>query len=207
MIARKGDGARYLALGHRFIDHQSEPATLAIAEPTNPRRQTRELDMVSRLLDPRHDRVVRRERAQDHFVNGVDVLRLARHRDPAEWPDALAEQRTDIEVDEGMHLESILDARRLRLGAEAVAVLESNRAAIEKVQHRAKVGRNRAPCQRDQFLRVALAHGAHLFERKPGRHVPVERIGEGLVRHDIGYDSPLGDCGKHSGRVCPQSER
>src|SRR6516164_2123079 len=126
MIPRKGDGARYLALGHRFIDHQSEPAALAIAEPTNPRRQTRKLDIVSRLLDPRHDRLVRREGAQDHVVDGVDVLRIAGHSDPAEWPDALAERRTDIEVNEGTHLESVLDPRRLCFGAEAVAILKSD---------------------------------------------------------------------------------
>src|SRR6266481_5526032 len=148
MVTRKSDGTRYFALGHRFIDHQSEPAALAIAEPTDPRWQAREFDVVSRLLDPRHDRVVRRERAQDHVVDGVDVLRIAGHRDPAERPDALAEQRTDIEVDEGTHLESVLDARRLRFGAEAVAILESDRAAIEKIQHCAKVDRNRAARQR-----------------------------------------------------------
>ena len=133
--------------------------------------------------------MVGRERLQDHIVDGVDVVRIARHRDPAKRPDALTEQGADIKVDEGPHPEGVLDARGLGLRAQAVAIFEHDGAAIEKIQHGAKMRADRAPRQSDQLLRIALAHRARLFERQFRRHIAFERIGKGLIGDDIGQDA------------------
>src|SRR5580698_158660 len=109
--------------------------------------------------------MVRRKRPEDHVIDRIDVLRVSRYGDPAKWPYSLTEQRTDIKVDKRTHPESVLDAGRLCLRAQAVAIFEHDGAAIEKLQHRTQVNADRAPRQRNQFFRIAPAHRACFFER------------------------------------------
>ncbi len=139
--------------------------------------------------------MVGRERLQDHVVDGVDVLRVSGHRDPAERPYALAEQRTDIEIDKGAHPKGVFDAGGLRFGAQAVAVFEHDRAAIHESKHRANMRGDGFPCQRDQSLRIAGAHGAGFFERQFHGHIALQGIGKGLVGDDVGQDAALGEFG------------
>ena len=97
--------------------------------------------------------MVVREGLEDHFVDRIDVLRIAGDGDPAERSDPLAEQRADIEIDEGAHAECVRDARRTRLGAKLVAVFEDDRAAVQKVEHGADMHGDRVAGERDQSYR------------------------------------------------------
>src|SRR3954465_13226624 len=102
------------------------------------RRQARELGGVVPGRDPVGDRLTG-ELLEDDLVDLVDVLRVARDREPAEGTDAFAEERPDVALGEDPDLERVLDAQQLGASPQAVAVFEDLRAAALELQQRADV--------------------------------------------------------------------
>src|SRR6266851_4012941 len=81
----------------------SEPSFIAsvsrlglATEPADACRQSLELDLLARHVEPVVEMAVAGDEFLDPRVGAVDVLRLAREGTPAERADAAAEQRADI---------------------------------------------------------------------------------------------------------------
>ena len=66
---------------------------------------------------------------------------------------------------------------------------------------------NGFPCQRDQPAGIAGPHRTRLFERQFRRHIALQGIGKGLVRHDVGHDAATGQLRQHGGGIRAQRQR
>ncbi|MNE21738.1 hypothetical protein D3C80_1149100 [compost metagenome] len=75
-----------------------------------------------------------------HFgISFIDIFRIARERDPAEWPDAAAEQRANIGGDETGEIEGVFNTHLFGHLADIVPIVEGRDAHFAKRQHRANV--------------------------------------------------------------------
>ena len=90
---------------------------------------------LARGFDPAHQRGVVGKFFDDRPVRGGDVRRIAGQRDPAKRPFALAEQGPDVGGHEPRVVERPRAATKARLSAQAVAVVEDLRAAVEERDH------------------------------------------------------------------------
>ena len=153
-----------------------------------------ERDALARESDPAAQRARRPGTARSTAASVArDVLGIARQRDPAERPLALAEQRADVRRHEAR------DTRtrprrppRCACAAHVVAVVERDRAALAAARaSRARAStidaqRARARTRPDRVARSAT----RLVERQPVRHVAVQRSWRrGLVGDDVGHDA------------------
>src|SRR2546430_15286884 len=102
MIPRDDDRPAELARRHHAVDCLAELRALSIAEPTHSGREAFPREVLLREADRPGERLVVRELPQDDAVRLDDVVRVARHRDPAERPAAFREQGTDEERDESL---------------------------------------------------------------------------------------------------------
>src|SRR5436309_956111 len=121
-------------------------------------------------------------------VGLIDVLGIARERDPAERPLPLAEERAD----EGGHeagIGEVGDAGVLGRLPDVVAVVEENRAALLELEHRAHLLGERGMRAREVLLGIARAEPRRRLHRKARGDVAVQHVvGRGLVRHDVEPD-------------------
>src|SRR6266436_2963819 len=96
MVAADDDRRLDLALRHHRVEGEADARALAEAEPADACRQSLELDLLARHVEPVVEMAVAGDEFLDPRVGAVDVLRLAREGTPAERADAAAEQRADI---------------------------------------------------------------------------------------------------------------
>ena len=190
VVARERDRAGDAAARDRLVDEQAELAAVAVAEPADARGQARELHGLARGRDPVRDRLAR-EVLEDDVVDRVDVLRVARDREPAERADALAEERPDVALREDAHVEGVADAEHLGARAQAVAVLEDLGAAPLELEHGADVVDQRGVGAADQLVAVAAAQLVGLGRRHAARDVAADRVGRRLIGDDVGRDAAL----------------
>ena len=141
--------------GHQLVEHPAGLGALAVAQPADARRQALEGDALAGQADPARQRRVLGEGGEDRLVGRREVLRIAGEHGPAERPLALAEQRPDEQRHEAADLEGAGLARRQRLAAQVVAVVEGDRPALLEREHGADVGRHRGHGARDVGRRVA----------------------------------------------------
>src|SRR5512132_3648816 len=96
MVAADNDGRLQLTGADHLVEREAGPRTIAQTDPANARRQSLELDTRPRHVEPVVQMRVVRKHLLHLNVGLVDILGIARQRDPAEGPDAAAEKRTDV---------------------------------------------------------------------------------------------------------------
>src|ERR1700733_2933493 len=107
MIAPDHNGRGDFTRGHHLIESQAGLHALAIPEPADASRQALKLDVASRHLEPADEVAVVGKELGNRAVRRVDIFRIARERDPTEWPFAFTEQRTNISRNEAGILKRI----------------------------------------------------------------------------------------------------
>ena len=157
-------------------------------------------------LDPAHQRCVVGELLDDRAIGGRDVRGVAGQRDPPERTFALAEQRPDVRGHEARIVEGPLVTAQLCLGAQAVAVVENLRAAIEERDHPLDVARHAFP--RATYIRVGLVEPQLLrVVGAEARGDVAERIvRRRLVGDDVDVELAPRQRRQHLGRVAVQPD-
>ena len=133
---------------------------------------------------------------------------IAGERRPAERPDALAEERAHVGLDEARVGERLEKAGRTRLRTQAVAVVEDDRAELLEAHHRRALAGHRVARLADVLLGIRFAELASLVGRVPGGDVAAERIvGRGLVGHDVRHDAAREQLLEDLRRVADEADR
>src|SRR5207302_5614375 len=143
MVPRDHDRSAQLAGGHHAVDRSSELGSLSVSEPAYPGRQAFPGEELLGETDPAGQGLVVWELAQHDAVRLDDVVRVSRHRDPAERTPAFGEQRADVEGDKPLERERVCDARLLRLSADVVPVIKDHASGPEEIEHGPDVNRDR----------------------------------------------------------------
>ena len=128
---------------HHLVEHEAGAVPVAEADPADAGGQALEGDALARHVEPAVQVGVVGEQLLHRGVGGVDVLRVARQRAPAEGADAPAEQRADIGGDEAGEGEGVLQPLVLRDLADVVAVVERRHAGVPEIDHRRDMGLHR----------------------------------------------------------------
>ena len=132
-----------LAARDELVEPGADRLALAEAEPADARGQALRGHARAGEREPAGERV-----GADHLEHGVlappQVLGIAAQADPAVGADAARQDRAHVLGDEARDLARALDAGELRLGAQAVAVLEDDRAAVAQREQRLGVRGERA---------------------------------------------------------------
>ena len=208
MIAPDHDRRFQLALRHHLVEGKTDAVPVAEPDPADARRQALEVDALPRHVEPVMQMLVVRQQLLHLLVGLVDILRIARERDPAERANAAAEQRTDIGRHEARKIERILHADIEGALADVVAVIERRDALRHEIQHRAHMHRHRFLRRLLDRLRIALAPLLPFGERPAGRQIAIERIVRGgLVGDHIGRDAALHQFRIDLGRVAKERDR
>ena len=185
-------GAAHLAAPDELVEGEARLRTLAVAEPADPRGKPLEGDLGLGHLDPAPQPGIVREEAQDVGVRAQDVGWVARERDPAERSAAFAELGPDEEGDEAGEVERVRDSRLPGLGADVVAVVEDDGAALLEGEHRPDVGGH--PFERPALVDLGLraAEDERVGDGHLRRQVAAERVvGRRLIGHRIEVLAPL----------------
>src|SRR3989441_1018456 len=153
---------------HQVVEDPPRLRPIAVAEPADPRRQPLEVNPLARETEPADQVRVVAEGPDQRGVGLIDVLGIARERDPAERPLPLAEERAN----EGGHeagIGEVGDAGVLGRLPDVVAVVEENRAALLELEHRAHLLGERGMGAREVLLGRARAEPRRRLHRKaPG---------------------------------------
>ena len=186
MVAPDHDRGGDLPGADQLVEAQSQPGPFAVAGPADPRRQPLVGDLLPGQGDPAVKRLVVGDLVEHGAIRRRDVRRIAGEGDPAEGALAVAEQRTDVGGDEARVREGPLEAAQLRLGPQAVAVVEYLRAGIEEADQRGAVGRDRGAGALHVGVRVLLTQPHCLLQGHQVGDVAVERVvGARLVGDDV----------------------
>ena len=124
MVAADDDRGADFAVADHLVEGEAEAVALAEADPADARRQALEGDPLARHVEPAVEVRIVGDQLLHALVGAVDVLGIARQRDPAERADAAAEQRPDIGGDEAGEVERVGDAHVLGFLADVVAIVE-----------------------------------------------------------------------------------
>ena len=133
--------------------------------------------MRSRAMSSQRCRCASSGKSSLHLgVGPVDVLGIARERDPAERPLALAEERADVRRHEAGEGEGVVDALVLRDLADVVAVVDGGHARALEREHRAHVARrSTARAAASTAVRVGLLRAPPTARPSSPRQVAVAR--------------------------------
>ncbi len=191
VVPADDDGRGDLALLDQVVDDGAEAGPLAVAEPADAGRQALELDLGPGLADPAGQGLVLGELLEDGLVRGVDVLRFAGERRPAEGPLAEAEQRPDVFGDEARDVEG---RRPLPLSGPGRGCCCRSRTTWRRASGARAWPRRGRPWPRRTAgcSRPGPSPGgpARPRRRSPFGHVAVELVvGRGLVGQDVGRDA------------------
>src|SRR5581483_12304589 len=96
MIAANDDRGRNLAFGHEIIHSDAELCAIALPEPANSRRQTLELNALSRQGEPTLEMRILWKQLQRQRIGAIDVFGIARKGHPTKRPFAFAEQWPNV---------------------------------------------------------------------------------------------------------------
>src|ERR1700730_2419144 len=111
MVAADNDGRLQLTAADHLVEREAGPRTIAQTDPAYARRQSLELDTRPRHVEPGVQMRVVRKHLLHPGVGLVDIMGIARQCDPAEWPDAAAEEGTDVGRHEAGKVEGVCNAR------------------------------------------------------------------------------------------------
>ena len=110
------------------VEGEARNMPFAVAEPTDARRQSLSLHLVSREADPSLQRVVVRECLEYGLVGGSEIGRISGQASPSERTGSAREERTDVSDDEARVAERVSHTGVAGLASQPVAVVEDNRA-------------------------------------------------------------------------------
>ena len=158
-------GALQLPARHHLVEGQPQAMAVTQSHPADARRQALELDALARHVEPVVQVRVVRQQLVHLGIGAVDVLRVARERDPAERADAAAEQRAHVGGHEAREGEGVLDPRIEGDLAQIVAVVEHRDALLLEGEHRLHVPRHRSARRARHLGRVFGAQPIPLLER------------------------------------------
>src|SRR5256712_6715618 len=175
VMAAEDDRRPELAATDGLVDRFTELGALAVAEPAHARGQTLERHALAREPDPARQRLVLAEELEHEPVGAADVLPVTRERDPAEWPAAFAEERTDVLGHEPRVAERVRETGLLRLAPQADAIVDRDSAGPRERDDRLAVPRNRAA--RLAYVAVRIAPAQRVGVGDAGGGVPRERGG------------------------------
>ncbi len=121
----------------RTISLNARPSfgSLTQADPADARRQALKADALAGHVQPVVQVRVVRDQFLDLGVGLVDVLRVARQRDPAERTDTTAEQRADVGRHETGEIEGIGHADFFGHLTNVVAVVEGRNTGLLEREH------------------------------------------------------------------------
>ena len=176
------------------VEGQPGAVPLAQADPANARRQALEGDALGRHVQPAVQVGILGEQFFHLGVGLVNVLRVARQRDPAERPPAPAKQRPHIGRHKTREVKRVAHAGIKSDLANVVAVVHRGHAQGLKVQHGlhmqcAAAGSGLA--QGGMLAAVGL-RGAPAVDCPAAGQVAVDQVvGGGLVGHQVGADAAL----------------
>ena len=208
MVAADHDGRGDFAARHHLVERQAEARALAQADPADARRQALEPDALGGHVEPVVQGRVVGDQLLDLGVGLVDVLRLSGQRDPAERPDAAAEQGPDVGRHEAGKVEGVLDAHLEGHLAQVVAVIEGRHALGLKLEHGAHVDRHGLLGGLNDRVGIAFLRALPAVERPAGRQVAVERVVRGgLIGDQVGLDPARDQLGQDLGGVAEQADR
>src|SRR5713226_5263877 len=185
VVAADHDGRLDRAGADELVEANTRARTLAIAKPADSRRQALELHLLTGRLDPAHQRGVVGELLDHGAVGDGNVLRVARQRNPAKGSFAFAEQWTDVGGHEAWELERARAAAQLRLGTQAVAVIENLGAVVEEVDHRVDVARHALSRAANVFTGVVEPQLLRVLDAEPDGDVAHRVVRGRLVGDDI----------------------
>ena len=188
-----------------LVQPQRNGVPLAKAEPADPGRQPLQRHPRPRELDPGAKRV-RADNLHDGVLALVQVLPIARERDPAKRANATGKDRADVRLDETGDPKGLRYTHCSRLRAQAVPVLEDDRAAVPEADQRLSVRAKRAEdgVLEEGVVRVCVRGRRG---RVAGGHVGAEGVvGRRLVGDDVELDSVGEEAGHYLARVAHEPD-
>ena len=208
MVPADDDGGFELAGPDHLVEREAEAVALAEPHPADPRRESLELDVLPRGIEPVVEVGVVRDQLLDLGVGAVDVLRVPGERGPAERSDPAAEEGPDVGGHEAGEIERPLHAAAERLLPDVVAVVEGGHAGVVEPEHGADVVGDGADGGGRHGVGIALAPVAPLLDGPARREIAVRRVvGRGLVGERVGADAAAKELGEDLGGVPEQADR
>jgi hypothetical protein len=125
-------GAETIPSATRLLNSQPGLGALAIAQPADAGGQPLEGHFLAGHIQPAVQVFILREERFDGPIGGVDILRVAGKRHPAEGSLALAEQRADIGGDKAREVEGVFHAVIKGPLAQVIAVSNTSAPAFWK---------------------------------------------------------------------------
>src|SRR6202040_2981928 len=108
---------------------------LTQTDPADARRQTLEMNLRARHVEPVMQMRIVGDQLFDFCVGLVDVFGISGERDPAERTDTAAEQRANICRHEAGEIEGLSDTRVERDLPDVVAIVEYRQPHLLEAQH------------------------------------------------------------------------
>ena len=136
MIAADHDRRADLPIADHLVEREAEPVALAEANPADARGQALERDPLPRQVEPAVQVGIVGDELLHPDIGAINVLGIARQRDPAERADAATEERPDVGGDKARQIERVLDPGVERLLADVVAIIEHRYAERAVTQQR-----------------------------------------------------------------------
>src|ERR1043166_6213788 len=153
-----------------MIDPFAEHGALAVSKPTYPCGQSLEMYLLTRETDPAAENPVFWKKLQNQIIRNLNIQRVSRQRDPAEWSAAFSKHRPDVSGDEAGEIISIFYAAFERHGPDIVAVIERHRAALLHVEHGGDVNGDRFDRAHRVCFGIGFAKLRRLLERESSRN-------------------------------------
>ena len=141
-------------------------------------------------------------------VSFVDILRVAGQGNPAERPDAAAEQRTNIGGHEAGEVKGVIHTHLFRHLADVIPVIKGRNTHLTEGQHRGDVFRHGAFSRQYRALRIGFRFLLVVFPRPAFWQIAVKRIvSAGLVGDQIRTHAARHQFRQNIRRVAAQGNR
>jgi len=207
MVATDDDRGGEFARCNHLIERQTQPVTIAEADPAYSGRQTLEGNAFTRHVEPVVQMLVVGHQFLDLGVGLVDVFRIAGQGAPAERADTAAKQGADIGRYEAGKREGVFKPFFLGHLANIVAVIQCRYAGVPETDHGLDLFAHRGAGRGFDRFRITLPFGVPFRQRPAFRQVAVEWIVcRRLVCDDVWAHTAADQFGKHVGRVAEQAD-
>ena len=192
MIAPDHDRSFNLAAFDELVHGDTELGAFAVTEPANPRGQSLKMDPLFREFHPAHERFVFGKQFECELVCARDVLRLSAQCHPTKRAAPFAKKGANVFRNETGNVERVFDTSLLRLRANVIPVIKSDRAFLLQREHRLDVNRHGLHRAIDVFVRILSPQRERVLQLHSVRHIAVERVVRaGLVGQNIGNNAAL----------------
>ena len=154
MIAANHNGRFDVAAFHQLVYRHAKLGAFAVAEPTNPRRQSLISNSLLREHQPTRQRLIFWEQFEREFVGARDVSGITAQRNPAKRAAPFAKQRPNIFENEPGNIERVFHSGFFCLGANVIAIIERNGAFLLQCEHCLDVHAHGVHCSLNIFFRI-----------------------------------------------------